>query len=318
MRNQIQLNQTTVRKDVRISGVGLHSGSAASIVIKPALPNTGILFVRQDLPEPMVIPALFDFVTQTRLATTLGRDGVSISTVEHLLCALKLVGIDNAMIEVDGPEVPIMDGSAEPFCAAILEAGIYVQNASKKVAVLKRRVEIRKGDKVAMIEPSHRSTPQLRIQAKIEWSHPAIGVQEFTYILGKSETSEISRARTFGFMKDAEALQKAGLALGGSLDNAVIMDEEKVLNPDGLRYADEFVRHKVLDAVGDFALAPLSILGDVTLVKAGHELHAELMQAVFSDPTCYEVTTLAELMTPAPTLADMTANWFTETLQNSY
>ena len=307
-------HQITIRRDARIEGVGLHSGKAASVVIKPALPNSGILFIRKDLDQPVAIPALFEFVTQTRLATTLGRKDAHISTVEHLLSALKLLGIDNAVCEVDGPEVPIMDGSAAPFCEALRAAGLYDQGISKRVAVLKKRIEVRKGDKIASIEPSER----LHIEARIEWDHPAIGVQEYTFTLGKNDCGEIAFARTFGFLKDVEALQKAGLALGGSLDNAVVLDSEQVLNENGLRYSNELVRHKVLDAIGDFALSPLQILGDVTLFKAGHELHAELVSAIFSHPENYEVKNLTDLRTAMNPALVVANSWFAATLQNSY
>ena len=287
-------HQVTIRREVRIEGVGLHSGKQASITLKPALPNTGILFVRKDLVSPVAIPASFEFVTQTQLATTLGRGEATISTVEHLLSAFKLLGVDNALVEVDGPEVPIMDGSAAQFCDAILAAGFFDQSVSKKVAVVKKRIEVRKGDKIALIEPSH----QLSIKAKIEWNHPAIQTQELSYTLGKSDYREIARARTFGFLKDVEVLQKKGLIQGGSYDNAIVLDESRVVNPEGLRYTDEFVRHKVLDAIGDFALAPIPIIGNVTLVKAGHEIHAELVQSIFSHPDNYEVKTLDEVRSP--------------------
>ncbi len=288
MRNN---HQTTVRREIRIEGIGLHSGKPASVVIKPALPNTGVIFVRKDMPNPVAIPASFEFVTQTRLATTLGTSQAQISTVEHLLSALRLLNIDNAMVEVEGPEVPIMDGSAATFCEAILAAGFFDQSVPKKVAFLKKRIEVRKGDKVALIEPSD----ELRIHARIEWNHPAINTQEMTFTVGKSDYREIASARTFGFMKDVEVLKKNGLACGGSLDNAVVLDEERVINPEGLRYPDEFVRHKILDAIGDFALSPIPIVGNVTLVKAGHELHAELVSAIFSNPDHYEIRTLEEV-----------------------
>jgi len=287
-------HQVTIRREVRIEGIGLHSGKSATLTLKPALPNTGIVFVRRDLEKPIAIPATFEFVTQTRLATTLGRDGVSISTVEHLLSAFRLLQVDNALVEVDGPEVPIMDGSAASFCDAIQAAGFFDQSVARKVAVIKKRIEVRKGDKIALIEPSN----QLQIKARIEWTHPSIGTQELSYTLGKSDYREISRARTFGFLKDVEALKKAGLVQGGSYDNAIVLDESKVVNPEGLRYADEFVRHKVLDAIGDFALSPIAIVGNVTLVKAGHELHAELVQSIFSNPENYEVKTLDEIEAP--------------------
>ena len=284
----------TIRREVRVEGVGLHSGKTAAITLKPALPNTGIVFVRKDLVRPVAIPASFEFVTQTKLATTLGRDEITISTVEHLLSAFKMMGVDNALVEVEGPEVPIMDGSAEPFCEAILSAGFFDQAVARKVALIKKRIEVRKGDKIALIEPAR----ELQINARIEWAHPSIGVQELSYTLGKSDYRELSRARTFGFLKDVEALQRMGLARGGSYDNAIVLDEMKVVNPNGLRYKDEFVRHKVLDAIGDFALSPIPIVGAVTLVKAGHEIHAELVQSIFSNPSNYEVKSLDEIERP--------------------
>ena len=306
--------QHTIKKDVQIEGIGLHSGKTATLIIKPALPNTGILFIRTDLKNPVSIPASFEFVTQTKLATTIGRfsngSSVQISTVEHLLCAFRLLNIDNAVVEVNGPEVPIMDGSSAPFCLALSEAGLYEQAVSKKVAVLKKRIEVRKGDKVASIEPSNR----LHIKAKVEWNHPSIGKQNFAFTVGESDFREISSARTFGFLKDVEQLQKMGLAQGGSLDNAVVLDDDCVLNKDGLRYHNEFVRHKILDAVGDFALAPISILGDVLLVKAGHELHAELVHAIFSDPSNYEIKTVDELSENSDSI--FSNPWLTASLQN--
>jgi UDP-3-O-[3-hydroxymyristoyl] N-acetylglucosamine deacetylase len=309
-------HQVTIRRDVRIEGVGLHSGKPASVILKPALPNTGIVFVRKDLEQPVLIPATFEFVTQTKLATTLGRDGVTISTVEHLLSAFRLLRVDNALVEVEGPEVPIMDGSAADFCDAILAAGFFDQSVARKVAVIKKRIEVRKGDKMARIEPSH----QLQIHARIEWNHPAIGTQELSYTLGKSDYRELSRARTFGFLKDVEALQRMGLVQGGSYDNAIVLDEERVVNPEGLRYPDEFVRHKVLDAIGDFALAPLAIVGNVTLIKAGHEIHAELVQSIFSNHENYEVKSLDEIQpaVDSPRAATAGSRKMARVLQGSY
>ncbi len=287
-------HQVTIRREIRIEGVGLHSGKAASLTLKPALPNTGILFVRKDLSQPVAIPASFEFVTQTVLATTLGRGEARISTVEHLLSAFRLMGVDNALVEVDGPEVPIMDGSAGPFCDAIQAAGFFDQSVAKKVAVLKKRIEVRKGDKIALIEPAN----ALSIHARIEWNHPVIRTQELSFTVGRSDHREIARARTFGFLKDVSALQAKGLIQGGSYDNAIVLDESSVVNPGGLRYPDEFVRHKVLDAIGDFALAPIPIVGNVTLHKAGHELHAELVHSIFSSTDNYEVKTLDEIRAP--------------------
>jgi len=310
-------HQITIRREVFIEGIGLHSGKPAALTLRPALANTGILFIRTDLDPTVAIPATFDFVTQTKLATTIGRGQVQISTVEHLLSAFKLLGVDNAVVEVNGPEVPIMDGSSAAFCEAILSAGFYDQTVPKRVAILKKRVEVRKGDKLAAIDPS----PRLEVRAQIEWSHPAIRSQNFFYIVGKNDFREIANARTFGFLNDVEALKKMGLARGGSLSNAIVLDEARVINPEGLRYADEFVRHKVLDAIGDFALSPIPFLGSVTLVKAGHEIHKELVAAIFSDPENYEVKTLED----APRLENYASDegyaqfpWLDASLQGAY
>ncbi len=308
------VKQKTIRKSVTIEGIGLHSGKPVTVTLKPALSNAGIVFVRTDLEKPISIPASYEFVTQTKLATTIGRDAAKISTVEHLLCALKLMQIDNVLVEVTGPEVPIMDGSAAPFCKAIERAGVIEDSkAPKKVAILRKRIEVRKGDKVALIEPSTR----FHLESKIEWNHPAIGTQSFSFTVGESDYHEVAHARTFGFMRDVEALKKMGLALGGSFENAVVMDEEKVLNLEGLRYRDEFVRHKTLDAIGDFALSPVQVLGDVTLVKAGHEMHSELIHAIFSNPENFEVVTLEEAIIEEKNMDSLETSW-AAVLQNSF
>jgi UDP-3-O-[3-hydroxymyristoyl] N-acetylglucosamine deacetylase len=201
-----------------------------------------------------------------------------------------------------------MDGSAAPFCKAIESVGVVEDETSlRKVAVLRKRIEVRKGDKIALIEPSTR----FHIDARIEWNHPAIGTQSFSYTVGVTNYKEVAFARTFGFMRDVEALKKMGLALGGSFDNAVVMDEEKVLNLEGLRYEDELVRHKVLDAIGDFALAPVPVLGDVTLVKAGHEMHSELIHAIFSNPDNFEVVTVEDAIIEEKTLEVLEGDWAT-------
>lgn len=307
-------HQLTLKRDIRIEGVGLHSGKAASVVLRPSLPNTGILFVRTDLDPNFSIPATFEFVTQTKLATTIGRDHVHVSTVEHLLSAFKLLGVDNAVVEVDGPEVPIMDGSSAAFCEAILGAGFYDQNISKRVAFIKKRIEVRIGDKLAVIEPS----TSLKIDAQIEWSHPAIRTQNFSYTVGENAYQEIANARTFGFLKDVEGLKKMGLARGGSLLNAIVLDEGRVINPEGLRYTDEFVRHKVLDAIGDFALSPVQFIGHVTLVKAGHEVHRALVAAIFSNPDHYEVRNVTETVSAQASPATPSFSWLDAELQGAY
>lgn len=277
--------QRTLKSSVAVNGVGLHSGQPAILTLRPAAPGFGIRFVRTDLEKSPVIPARHDHVVSTQMATTLGKDGVTIGTVEHLLAAFFATGIDNVLVEVDGPEVPILDGSAEPFYSAIRAAGVISQAHTRAVAVLRKKVELRVGEKWARAEPSE----QFSVCASIEWDHPAIGFQEFSYIDGKTDFSELSRARTFGFMKDYETLKARGLARGASYENAVVIDGDRVVNPQGLRYADEFVRHKTLDALGDFLLAGFAIQGSVRLHRAGHDLHAQLISAILKDPAAYEV-----------------------------
>lgn len=277
--------QQTVKREITIHGIGLHSGKEAKVTIKPARPNRGIVFFRGDLEGRPEISAHYKNIVNTQLATTLGRGHASISTVEHLLAALQILGIDNVLIEVSGPEVPILDGSAQVFCEAIRQAGIESQSQPRAVLSLRRRVEVRSGEKIASVEPCSR----LEILASVEWSHPSVGPQEFHYIEGKTPYSELARARTFGFLRDVEALKRMGLARGGSLDNAIVLDETSVLNPEGLRYTDEFVRHKVLDALGDLKLAGIALQGFVRLHRAGHELHSKLLCEIFRDPENYEI-----------------------------
>jgi len=277
--------QRTIKKAVTLTGIGLHSGKEARITLKPAPANKGIFFSRQDLPSALPVEAYFKNVINTQMATTLGKGDVTVATVEHLMAALHGFGIDNLFIEVSGPEVPILDGSSAPFCRAILDVGVENQPVPRTYLAIKKRVEVKLAEKWAVAEPSMR----FEVHGSIDWDHPSIGFQEFHYIEGKTDFSEIASARTFGFLKDVEALKKAGLALGGSLDNAVVLDQALVLNPDGLRYPDEFVRHKVLDALGDFKLAGISIQGHFKLHRAGHDLHRLILSEVFKDPSNYEI-----------------------------
>ncbi len=277
--------QRTLKEKVSIEGVGLHSGKLIHLTLKPALPNQGITFIRTDLEGAPQVAAHYKNVVNTQLATTLGQGRITIGTVEHLLAALQGLGIDNATVELNGAEVPILDGSSAPFCRAILDVGTETQFQPRPFVALRRRVELKVAEKWAVAEPSAR----LEIHGSIEWDHPAIGYQEFHYIEGKTPFSDLAKARTFGFLKDVEALKKMGLARGGSLDNAVVLDDASVLNPDGLRFPDEFVRHKVLDALGDFKLAGISIQGYFRLHRAGHDLHSQLLSAIFKDPDNYEV-----------------------------
>jgi UDP-3-O-[3-hydroxymyristoyl] N-acetylglucosamine deacetylase len=283
--NQQKKYQHTLNAAVTLTGIGLHSGKSAEITLRPARAGHGIVFVRSDLEDAPQIPALFKNVVSTQLATTLGRGKATISTVEHVLAALQGMGIDNALIEVNGPEVPILDGSSAPFCEVISEVGVVSQGYLRPTLILRRKVEVKVGEKWAVAEPSAR----LEVHGSIEWDHPMIGFQEFHYIDGKTSFDEISSARTFCMLRDVEMMKKMGLALGGSLDNAVVLDNTSVLNPGGFRYVDEMVRHKVLDALGDFKLAGVSIQAYVRMHRAGHELHNQLVAAIFSNPDNYEI-----------------------------
>ncbi len=278
--------QRTLKRPTSCVGVGLHSGAPVTLRVMPAAADTGIVFVRVDLPGKPSVPARAEFVVSTTLATTLGRDQCTVGTVEHLLSALSGVGIDNARIEVDGPEVPIMDGSAAPFAALVNEAGIRVQDKTKSFLIIRRPVTVRDGDKRATIAPSKR----LRIDCTIDFKHPLISDQ--TYGLEFSDRTyakEIASARTFGFLRDVEKLQANGLARGGSLQNAIVVDEFSILNPEGLRFPDEFVRHKLLDTLGDVALMGRPVIGHLTVYKSGHALNHRLVMKVLSDPSNYEV-----------------------------
>jgi UDP-3-O-[3-hydroxymyristoyl] N-acetylglucosamine deacetylase len=278
--------QRTLKRPTSCDGVGLHSGARVTLRLIPAPADHGIVFVRVDLPGKPSIPASAEFVVSTALATTLGRNGVKVGTVEHLLSALSGLGIDNVRIELDGPEVPIMDGSAAPFAALVNETGIRMQDKAKSFLVIRRAVTVTEGDKHATLAPSKR----LRIDCTIDFKHPLISDQ--TYSLEFSDRTyakEIAGARTFGFLKDVEKLQANGLARGGSLNNAIVVDEFSILNPEGLRFPDEFVRHKLLDTLGDVALMGRPVIGHLTVHKSGHALNHKLVMKVLSDPENYEV-----------------------------
>jgi UDP-3-O-[3-hydroxymyristoyl] N-acetylglucosamine deacetylase len=277
--------QQTLKSAVSLSGIGLHSGKTVTLVIHPARPNFGIRFVRSDLPGRPEIVASFRNVVCTRLATTLGQGNVKISTVEHVLAALQGLGIDNALLDVNGPELPILDGSSVLFVEAIDSVGTVAQAMARPILVLRRKVEIKVGEKWAVAEPSSR----LEIHGSFEWDHPAIGYQEYYYAEGRTDFREIAAARTFCLLRDVEMMQKMGLARGGSLDNAVVMDEAQVLNPGGLRYPNELARHKVLDALGDFKLSGMGIHAYIRMHRSGHELHSQLLDAIFRDPNNYEI-----------------------------
>lgn len=277
--------QRTLKGTVALSGIALHSGKTVHLNLVPAAPNHGISFVRTDLRSAPSITAHYKHVVNTQLATVLGQGEVRVSTVEHLLAAFQMVGLDNVVVEVDGPEVPILDGSSILFCQAIENVGLQTQLQTRPFLQLRRRVELKIAEKWAVAEPSSR----LEIHETVEWDHPVIGFQEFHYVEGKTAYQELASARTFGFLRDVEQLKAMGLARGGSLDNAVVLNDTAVLNPAGLRFPDEFVRHKVLDALGDFKLAGIDIHAYVRLHRAGHDLHSQLLAAIFKDPDNFEI-----------------------------
>jgi UDP-3-O-[3-hydroxymyristoyl] N-acetylglucosamine deacetylase len=285
--------QRTIRKKITVEGIGLHTGKPASLTFCPAPDNTGVHFVRRDLPgEPHVSPKA-QFVQATTMATTLGGEYFSISTVEHCLSAVSALRIDNLIIELQGPEIPIVDGSSIEFYSALVEAGIVEQEQPRKYCRVIKPVYYSDGQKHAYIVPYN----GLRITCEIAFEHPEIGIQKIDIDINQSSfEKELARARTFGFLKDVEAMQKAGLALGGSLKNAVVLDQSKVLNESGLRWKDEFVRHKALDALGDLATLGMPLLGHIVLFRAGHEVMNKLIQKLLSEPSSYAVMELgAEL-----------------------
>jgi UDP-3-O-[3-hydroxymyristoyl] N-acetylglucosamine deacetylase len=279
-------NQRTLKEPIGCQGIGLHSGAPITLRLIPAPVNHGIVFVRTDLPRPVCIPALAQNVVETSLATTLGKDGVRVATVEHLMAALAGLGIDNLRIELDGPEVPIMDGSAAPFAYLVKTAGVRVQDEPKSFIVIKKAVTVSDGDKEATFTPASR----FRVDCTIDFRHPLISDQSISFEFSdRNFAREISRARTFGFLRDVEMLKKMGLARGGSLENAIVVDEFSILNPDGLRFPDEFARHKLLDAIGDVSLFGHPVIGQLRVFKTGHALNHKLVTRVLSDPANYVV-----------------------------
>src|SRR5512133_2819253 len=277
-------NQRTVAKRVSCTGVGLHSGKPATLTLAPAAVDAGVSFVRMDL--GVEIPARNEFVADTTLSTNLAHGGARVHTVEHVLAALQGMGIDNCRIEVDGPESPILDGSAAPCVALVQEGGVQVQRTGRRWLVVEQPVEVRDGDKVARLEPAD----AFSVEFTADFNHPLITNQAFRVTLSdRAFEREIARARTFCFRKDIERMQAAGLARGGSLANAIVVDEYSILNPEGLRFPDEFARHKVLDAIGDLALFGLPVLGALTAGKSGHALNQALLQKVLADPASYRV-----------------------------
>ncbi|WP_243373005.1 UDP-3-O-acyl-N-acetylglucosamine deacetylase [Geotalea sp. SG265] len=278
--------QQTVRNKITFTGIGLHSGKETRVTLRPAEPGNGIVFHRTDLLRPITIEATAANVVSTRLSTTIGRNGAGVATIEHLMAALFSCGIDNINVDINGPEVPIMDGSAAPFVEAIKKAGILVQSRQRRYLVVRKPVTIRDGDKRITIIPSR----HFRISFDLRFNHPAV-TRQFRTMRFDPEcfADDFCPARTFGFVADMEALQSRGLALGASLANAVGIDDTGVINGEGLRFADEFVRHKILDCVGDLALAGMPIIGHVKASKSGHELNRQLISELLSRPDCWTV-----------------------------
>jgi UDP-3-O-[3-hydroxymyristoyl] N-acetylglucosamine deacetylase len=292
------LKQRTLKTLIKASGVGLHTGQKVRMSLRPAPPDTGIVFRRIDLASPVDIPARAELVGDARLASTLIKDGAKVHTVEHLMSALSGLGIDNAYVDLDSPELPILDGSASPFALLLQQAGLEEQGAPKRFLRVRKTVEVKEGDKWARLEPYE----GFRLSFSIDFRHPAIERTTQSVSVDFAETSylkEIARARTFGFMHEVEDLKGSGLALGGGLDNAVVLDDQGVLNADGLRFADEFIRHKLLDAIGDLYLIGRPLLGAFTAHKSGHALNNKLARAALADPTALE-TVVFERAEEAP------------------
>jgi len=280
-----RMKQRTIAKFVSANGIGLHTAVKVNLALKPAPPNTGYIFVRSDL-ENFEIPASVEYISHCSYATTLLRRGVVLSTVEHILSALRGAGVDNCFIETDNIEMPIMDGSSEAFLELIEQVGIVKQDAPRRFLQIKEKIELEQGDRKMSVEPSDK----YEIDCLIDFPHPFINQQKYYFELKNgSFGKEIASARTFGFTTEIEMLRKSNLALGGSLENAIVLTPEGMLNENPLRFADEFVRHKILDIIGDFALLGMPILGKITAQKSGHSVHAALMSKLLKTESAWEI-----------------------------
>lgn len=294
------LKQHTLKNMIKATGVGLHTGKKVSLTLRPAPVNTGVVFRRVDLKPVVEIPAKAEYVGDSTLSTTLVKDKVSIATVEHLLSAFSGLGIDNVYVDVSAPEVPIMDGSAGPFVFLLQSAGVEVQQALKRFVRIKRKIMVREGDKYAGFE----STNGFKVKFSIEFNHPVFNKRPQRAEIDFSRASfvkEVSRARTFGFLRDVEQLRENRLALGASLDNAIVVDDYRILNEEGLRYHDEFVKHKILDAIGDLYLLGHNLLGTFIGHKSGHALNNKLLMALLSKKQAWDIVTFEDpLDAPLP------------------
>jgi UDP-3-O-[3-hydroxymyristoyl] N-acetylglucosamine deacetylase len=301
------VKQRTLKNTTKTTGVGLHTGVRVEMGLRPAPVDTGIVFHRTDLPDAAPIPALAANVGDTRLSSTLKVGGASVSTVEHLMSALAGLGIDNLHVDIAGPELPIMDGSAGPFVFLLQSAGIVEQKAAKRYVRVTAPVEVRDGDKWARFEPFD----GFKLDFTIDFPHPVFGSENRNVVVDfatHSYAKEVARARTFGFMQDVEAMRAAGLGLGGSLQNAVVLDEFGVLNAEGLRYDNEFVRHKVLDAIGDLYLLGHPLIGQYTAYKSGHALNNQLARALLARPDAFEIVTFTDAATVPTAFHDWSLN----------
>ena len=301
--------QTTIARSTAISGIGLHTGQRINMTLRPAEAGTGIVFHRKIGERTVTIEATSANVVDTQMATVIGKGDVRVSTVEHLLSALAAYGVDNLHIDIDGPEVPIMDGSAAPFASIIEEAGQRRHHESRKFLAIRKPVSVIDGEKRVSIIPSR----FFRITFDIAFQHPCIALQQRSVKVSSSVfRRDLAPARTFGFLRDVENLKAAGLARGGSLENAIVVDDERILNPEGLRFQDEFVRHKILDAIGDLSLIGYPILGHVRAFKAGHDINHQLVEKLLDTPESWQLLEFSEAdvekalqMSPQPFASDL-------------
>ena len=282
--------QHTLQNSVKISGIGLHSGRQITMTLRPAAAGTGVVFHRREGERTVSIEAVSANVVDTRMATVIGKGNLSVSTIEHLMAALAACGIDNLHIDIDGPEVPIMDGSAAPFIQLLQDAGTRQLSASRKYLAIRKPITVIDGEKRISLIPSR----FFRVSFDIAFDHPCIGLQQRSVKVSESLFSkDLAPARTFGFLHEVEYLKANGLARGGSLENAVVIGEDRILNPEGLRFADEFVRHKILDAIGDFSLVGYPILGHLKAFKAGHDINHQAVEKILASPDCWQLVEFA-------------------------
>jgi len=306
------LKQRTLQSLTKAVGVGLHSGQRVELTLRPAQPDTGIVFRRVDLPQPVDIPITATAVTDTRLASTISNGGAKVFTVEHLMSACAGLGIDNLYIDITAEEVPILDGSASSFVFLLQSAGIVEQNAPKRFIRVLKTVEVREGEgsnvKWARLDPHH----GYKLSFEIDFHHPAVDSTGQSVVFDMDTdvyTRDIARARTFGFTRDVEMMRANGLALGGGLDNAIVMDDYKVLNSDGLRYDDEFVKHKILDAMGDLYLIGKPLLASYVAFRSGHAMNNKLLRELLSQPDAYDIVTFDDARKAPPGLAQLAPAW---------